>query len=123
MLAGREVIITALKFEAMGKGLERKMDRWASYEAVASGRLMRGKDWPVWRIKASLGMPTTTVLLIQDSNLIVDDGPDNSEVRTLIKALTNDTASIRIEAAEDLGRIRSSRRGCHGSARRGISRS
>jgi HEAT repeat protein len=107
MLNGREVVITALKFEAMvGKGLERKIDRWATFEAVGSGRLMRGKEWPVWRLKASLAMPTTTLLLIQEAKAIVGDGPASSEdVPALVKALTQHDPRVRIEAGEDLALI------------------
>jgi HEAT repeat protein len=107
MLDGREVVITALKFEAMvGKGLERKIDRWATFEAVGSGRLMRGKDWPVWRLKASLQMPTTTLLLIQDGRSIVGDGAASAgDVPALARSLTHGTARVRIEAAEDLAMI------------------
>jgi HEAT repeat protein len=107
MLNGQEVVITALKFEAMvGKGLERKLDRWATFEAVSSGRLMRGKDWPVWRLKASLQMPIETVMLIQDGQCIVGDGAASAEdVPALAQSLTHDAARVRIEATEDLGMI------------------
>jgi HEAT repeat protein len=107
MLDGREAVITALKFEAMvGKGLERKIDRWAAFEAVGSGRLMRGKDWPVWRLKASLHMPPTTLLLIQDGQSIVGDGAASAaDVPAQARSLAHNTAHVRIEAAEDLAMI------------------
>jgi HEAT repeat protein len=107
ILKGQEVIVTALKFEAiMGKGLERNLDRWATFEAVGSGRLMRGKEWPVWRFKASLDMPTTTLFVIQNPASIVGDGPGGLEdVPALARALAHPAARVRMEAAEDLGMI------------------
>src|SRR5262245_65508624 len=75
MLAGKEVVITALKdrlFQRLpGKGIvERKLDQWDAYEAVGARRLMRGKDWPLCRIKGSLKMPNTVHELIRDTDLI-----------------------------------------------------
>jgi HEAT repeat protein len=114
ILDGKEVVITALKYAAFdpGKG-ERKtsLEGWATYEAVGSGRLMRGKDWPVWRLKASLKMPAITMHLVQDSlkgksQFVVGDGAGGpNDVPALVKALGHEDAGIRIEAADDLGLI------------------
>jgi hypothetical protein len=113
MLAGREAVITALKDRLFtrvpgpGKLIERKYEHWDAYEAVCARRLMRGKDWPLCRIKASLKMPNTTHELIMYSDLIVGDGPAGPEdVPALVKALKHEDPRIRIEAAEDLGLIR-----------------
>ncbi|HVS34845.1 MAG TPA: HEAT repeat domain-containing protein, partial [Gemmataceae bacterium] len=108
IVAGKEVVVTALKYEAMalgpGKTLERKLDHWATFEAVASARLMRGKEWPLWRLKASLDMPPQIVLLIQEPGWIVGDGPAGADdVPALVKALDGKDAPARIEAAEVLG--------------------
>lgn len=117
ILNGREVIITALKFEVLGRApgagkyVDRKVERWATLEAVSSGRLMRGKEWPAWRIKASLKMPDYTYSLVQESLLgdtkhIVGDGPGGPEdVPALTKALNHQDARVRTDAAEDLGLI------------------
>lgn len=114
ILDGREVVITALKFAAFepGKG-ERKTspEGWATYEAVGAGRLMRGKDWPVWRLKASLKTPAITMSLVQDtfaghSRFIVGDGPGGpDDVPALVKALGHEDGRVRAEAADDLGLI------------------
>jgi HEAT repeat protein len=111
MLAGREVVVTALKFRLLtpvpGGGTERKWETVDTVEAVGARRLMRGKDWPVWRIKASLKMPNTLPELIAGhSELLAGDGPGGAEdVPALVKALKHEDARVRVEAAEDLGRI------------------
>src|SRR5262249_20794261 len=96
ILGGKEVVVTALKFAAFdpGKGARKtSLQGWATYEAIGSGRLMRGKDWPVWRLKASLKMPAITMHLVQDSldghsRYIVGDGPAGPEdVPSLTRAL------------------------------------
>jgi HEAT repeat protein len=117
ILAGREVVVTALKYEVLGlaagpgKWIERKTEHWATYEAVGAGRLMRGREWPLWRIKASLRMPDLAHPLVQesltgDSRFIVGDGPGGPEdVPAWTRALNHEDTRIRIEAAEDLGRM------------------
>jgi HEAT repeat protein len=107
IVAGREVVVTALNFAVFAPGrIERRLEGWSAYEAVCSGRLMRGRDWPVWRIRASLQMPGTTLGVLQDPKLIAGTGaggPD--DVPALVKALEHDEARIRLEAAADLGSI------------------
>jgi HEAT repeat protein len=110
MLAGRETVITALKYRVLtrlpgSQGLvERKREHWDANEAVCARRLMRGKDWPVCRIKASLKMPNTIPELIRDTDLIVGDGPAGpDDMPALVKALKHEDARIRREAAEDIG--------------------
>jgi len=110
MLAGRETVITALKYRALvrvpGRSVEHDVKHWDANEAVGARRLMRGKDWPLCRIKASLKMPNTVPELILNSDLIIGDGPGGpDDVPALVKALKQDDAGARIEAAEDLGLI------------------
>jgi HEAT repeat protein len=117
ILAGQEVVVTTLKYEVLalapgsGKWTERKIEHWATFEAVSSGRLMRGKDWPLWRIKASLKMPQQTYVFVRDSLTgeargIAGDGPAGPEdVPALVKALGDEDPHVRAEAAGDLGLI------------------
>jgi HEAT repeat protein len=114
ILQGREVVVTALKYAAFdpGEGARKTSPQgWATYEAVGSGRLMRGKDWPIWRLKASLKTPAITMHLVQDSlkgrsQFIVGDGAGGPEdVPALVKALQHEDGRIRAEAANDLGLI------------------
>lgn len=117
IVAGREVVVTALKFDVIGlppdsgKWIHRKIERWAVLEAVSSGRLMRGKEWPVWRIKAGLKLPDYTYGLVGDSltkdaKHIVGDGPASPEdVPVLTRALKHEDPLTRRDAAEDLGLI------------------
>src|SRR5262249_26094124 len=99
ILAGRGGVVTPLKYEVLrlgpgqGQWVERKLEHWATYEAVCCGRLMRGQEWPVWRIKASLKAQTNMLELVQESlsgktNYIVGDGAAPAEdVPALVKAL------------------------------------
>jgi HEAT repeat protein len=110
MLAGRETVITALKYRALvrepGGAVRHDIRQWDANEAVGARRLMRGKDWPLCRIRAGLKMPNTVPELILDSDRILGDGPGGPEdVPALVKALRQAAAAGRVEAAEDLGRI------------------
>jgi HEAT repeat protein len=117
ILAGREVIVPALKYQVLavapgpGKWVERRLEHWATYEAICCGRLMRGREWPVWRIKAGLKTQANMLELVLESlhgktDYIVGDGAAAAEdVPALIKALQGEDAPVRLEAAEDLGSI------------------
>ncbi|HMF18807.1 MAG TPA: HEAT repeat domain-containing protein, partial [Gemmataceae bacterium] len=112
MLGGREMVITALQYRFLArlpgpqKLIVRPREHWDANEAVCARRLMRGQDWPLCRIKASLKMPNTVHELIRDTDLIVGTGPAGREgVPALLKALTHKDARVRIDAAEDLGQI------------------
>src|SRR5262245_6987069 len=110
MLAGREVVVTALKYRQLtlepGGGVGRKWEDLDTVEAVGSRRLMRGKDWPVYRIKASLKMPNTVPELFYHTEFLGGAGPGGGEDGpALIEGLKHKEARIRIEAAEDLGLI------------------
>jgi HEAT repeat protein len=108
IVAGRETVVTALKFRLFkpGGGATHLWDQWDSVEAVGSRRLMRGKDWPLWRIKAGLKTPNTLPELIRIPELLVGDGPGGpADVPALVKALAHEEARARAEAAEDLALI------------------
>ncbi len=110
LLAGREVVITALKYRALvkepGGAVRHDIRQWDANEAVGARRLMRGKAWTVCRIRAGLTMPNTVPELILNSDRILGDGPAGPEdVPALVKALRRAGADERIEAAEDLGRL------------------
>jgi HEAT repeat protein len=112
MLAGREIIITALQYRFYVRQpgpqrlIVRPREHWDANEAVCARRLMRGQGWPVCRIQASLKMPNTIPELIRDTDLIVGAGPGGPEdVPALVKALTDENARVRSEAAADLGMI------------------
>jgi HEAT repeat protein len=111
MLEGREVVVTALKFRLLTlgrpEGVVRKWEDVDAIEAVGARRLMRGKDWPVCRIKASLKMPNTVFeAVVHHPELSVGDGPGGPEdVPALVKGLKHEEARVRVEAAEDLGQI------------------
>jgi HEAT repeat protein len=117
ILAGREVVVTALKYRVLalapgpGKWIERKLEDWATYEAICCGRLMRGKEWPVWRIKARPRTQSNTIELVQESligktnHIVGDSGAAVEDVPALVKALTDEDTSARLEAAETLGLI------------------
>jgi HEAT repeat protein len=117
ILAGRGVVVTALKYEVFGlapvpgKWVERRLEHWATYEAICCGRLMRGKEWPVWRINASFKTQSNTLELVLESligktNYIVGDGAVAAEeVPLLVKALGDESARVRLDAAEELGLV------------------
>src|SRR5262245_186730 len=108
IVAGRETVVTALKFRLFtpGPGSAHQWDQWDSVEAVGTRRLMRGKDWPVWRIKASLKTPNNLPELMRVPELLVGDGPGGpDDVPALVKALAHEEARVRAEAAEDLALI------------------
>jgi HEAT repeat protein len=93
ILTGREAIITALKYDGR--------QRWESFEAVCSGRPMRGKEWPLWRIRAGLNMPATYHTLTLQQVVGAGAAAPN-DVPGLLEALRHDQANIHIEAAQDL---------------------
>jgi HEAT repeat protein len=115
ILDGRQVVVTALKYEVLGlapgpgKWVERKLEHWATYEAICCGRLLRGREWPVWRIKAGLRTQTNTLELVLESltgktDYIVGDGAAAAEeMPAVVKALEDEDARVRLQAAEDLG--------------------
>jgi HEAT repeat protein len=115
ILAGKEVVIPALKYRvyeaAPGKSFQRNIEHWDTYEALSAGRLMRGRQWPSWRMKVSLMMPPDLIALVQESftgkmaHLVGDGAGTADDVPALVDALKHAEARVRLEAATDLGRI------------------
>src|SRR5262249_55929833 len=117
IVSGHEVVVTALKFDVIaraagpGKYVDRKVERWATLEAVSSGRLMRGREWPVWRGKARLKLPDYTYRLVHDSllrgadHIVGERPPRPGDGPALTRALGHEDARVRIDAADDLGLI------------------
>jgi HEAT repeat protein len=105
IVSGREVVVTALKFRVIrpGPGTDHVWEHWDAVEAVGSRRLMRGKDWPLWRLKASLKTPNLIHELMRIPDLLAGDGPAGpGDVPALIKALQLEEANARIDACETL---------------------
>ncbi len=97
LLAGKEETITAVSHGDRGGAFQ--------YENVAFRKVLRGKDCPVWRIKASLKMPGNAAEIgSKDSKWVVGPGwVDAKEVPALAKALRDSKAGVRAQAADDLG--------------------
>lgn len=96
VLAGEEVVIPALAHRGSGNA--------AAYEAIAFQGRLRVKDFPVWRVKASLKMPGLCSDLV--GKWVVGPGAaDRAEVPALARLLRHGSASERAEAAEDLGLV------------------
>jgi HEAT repeat protein len=97
MLDGKEVVITAAVHGAHGV---------AAYDAVMYKNLFRGKEQPVWRIKASLKMPGSVAEVASDPKWVVGLGAGGPEdVPALLEGLRSGEARARVEAADDLGLI------------------
>jgi HEAT repeat protein len=101
MLAGKEVVISAVSHGTQ-KGV------W-QYSNVAYQKVLRGKECPIWRIKASLKMPTSVWEIgVKDSRWVVGEGfVDIEEMPGLLKTLEDPKAEklARSRAASDLGLI------------------
>jgi HEAT repeat protein len=108
IVAGNEVVVTALKFRVIkpGPGTDHVWEQWDAVEAVGTRRLMRGNDWPVWRLKASLKTPNLIHELMRIPEMLVGDGPAGiDELPALTTALGHEDASDRLDAAETLGQV------------------
>ncbi len=99
ILAGKEVVITAVNHGAKYGVFQ--------YENVAFHKALRGKDCPLFRIKASLEMPPTVWRVsAKDSPWVVGVGAYGTEdIPALVDALKAPEAKVRIKAADDLGLI------------------
>jgi HEAT repeat protein len=99
MLAGKEVVITAVNHGAKFGVYQ--------YENVAFHKALRGKDCPLFRIKASLDMPPTVWRVsAKDSPWIVGVGAYGTEdIPALTEALKDPQPKVRAKAADDLGLI------------------
>lgn len=97
MLAGKEVVITAVTHGTPG---------FRGYDAVAYKDLLRGKDYPVWRLRAGLDMPRNVYHTATDPKYIVGLGAGDAEdVPALVKGLADKDGRARAEAADQLGLI------------------
>src|SRR5262245_34138059 len=97
ILAGKEVIITALMHGAHGV---------AAYDEVMFKGPLRGKAYPVWRIRASLKMPGSQADIQTDPKFSGRPGAGTADdVPPLAKLLREPDPSKRGLAAEDLGLI------------------
>jgi HEAT repeat protein len=97
ILEGKEAVVTAVKHEE---------GRWGTYANVAFREVMRGKDNPVWRIRASLAMPPLTMNVSRDPRWVVGPGAAGlEEVPERVRSLKSREAGLRKEAAGDLGSI------------------
>ncbi|HXX94947.1 MAG TPA: HEAT repeat domain-containing protein, partial [Planctomycetota bacterium] len=99
LLAGKEAVVTAI---AHGP----RNDVW-QYDNVGFRKVLRGKDCPVWRIKASLEMPgNATEVGNKDSKWVVGPGLAGAEeVPGLVATLKGGSPERRALAADDLGMI------------------
>ncbi|MEI7684639.1 MAG: HEAT repeat domain-containing protein [Planctomycetota bacterium] len=97
ILGGKEVVITAVNHGAKFGVFQ--------YENVAFHKALRGKDCPLFRIKASLEMPETVWRVsAKDSPWIVGVGAFGSEdIPLLVEGLKSSDAKTRAKAADDLG--------------------
>jgi HEAT repeat protein len=98
MLAGKEVVLTAIRFGKVGHGGSREMRTAVVYRNTLRG----GAENPLWRLKASLKMPDFAYQFIDDSKVQLGPASDPQEVPALIKRLQGDDVAARIEAARDL---------------------
>ncbi|HZZ72257.1 MAG TPA: HEAT repeat domain-containing protein [Pirellulales bacterium] len=99
ILAGKEQVVTVVS-HGSNQGI-------FQYNNVAYQKVLRGRDCPVWRIRASLKMPER-VWEVGDkgSPWVVGPGAAGPEdVPALIASLQAHEARMRLEAAEELGLI------------------
>jgi HEAT repeat protein len=98
MLAGREVVITAIRLDEHGA---------KTYQAVYSKNLAPGTPRPVWRLRASLNMPGTVEEAANDRTVVGFGAGDAEDVPPLARALRDPEAkaAARAAAADDLARI------------------
>jgi HEAT repeat protein len=99
ILAGKEVVITAINHGTQ-LGIYQ-------YNNVAFQKVLRGKECPVWRIRASLDMPES-VWRVSDrqSEWVVGTGAAGPEdVPALLKDLKDKSEAVRARAATDLGLV------------------
>ena len=96
ILAGKEVTVTAVRWGASD----------LPAEAVAYKQSLRGRDVPMWRIRASLTMPGNVGAMVESPRWIVGPGyGDAEDVPPLLTELQSADADRRAIAAETLGWI------------------
>jgi HEAT repeat protein len=99
ILDGKEAIVTAVTHGA-------RSDVW-QHGNVAFKKVLRGKECPIWRLKASLKMPENAMDVgSKDSKWVVGPGAAGPEdVPDLVRKLDDKEAPVRGAAADDLGLI------------------
>jgi HEAT repeat protein len=99
IIAGKEVIVTAVNHGS-------RFGVW-QYNNVAFQKVLRGKDCPVWRIKASSEMPSCAMEVgAKDSPWVVGNGAAGPEdVPNLARGLTDADPKVRAQSAADLGLV------------------
>ncbi|HLY07741.1 MAG TPA: HEAT repeat domain-containing protein [Planctomycetota bacterium] len=99
ILQGKEAVITAVS-HGSNSGV------W-QYGNVGFNKVLRGRDCPLWRVKASLEMPgSISELGNKDAHWVIGLGVAGPEdVPKLQAALQDPSVDRRREAAENLGRI------------------
>jgi HEAT repeat protein len=95
IVAGKEVVITAVRHRGQAD---------AVYDPVALRSRMRGPQYPVWRLRASLKMPGVyTTLTVPNCPWVVGPGAGvKDDVQRLIDALAHADPLTRAEAADEL---------------------
>lgn len=98
ILDGKEVVVTAINHGSHSGVFQ--------YNNVAFKKVLRGKDCPVWRIKASLEMPSSTWEIgVKDSKWVIGPGFAGPEdVPSLVRDL-EDKDRNRLRAADELGLV------------------
>jgi len=97
MLAGRAVVITAVTHGTPA---------FRGYEPVPYKDLLRGTEFPVWRLRASLAMPRNVYQTATDPKWVVGLGArDVADVPVLVQGLDDKNPHNRADAADELGLI------------------
>ncbi|MCI0378918.1 MAG: HEAT repeat domain-containing protein [Gemmataceae bacterium] len=97
IMAGKEAVVTAVA--------NRAANGFSAHGAVALRSVLRGKQYPIWRVKSSLKMPASAYELA-GSPLIVGNGAGGADdVPALLQRLQDADVRVRQEAAELLGLI------------------
>jgi HEAT repeat protein len=96
IVAGKEVVITALCHRGEGVAL---------YNPVAYRTHISGPQYPIWRLRASLKMPSCYITLTEPNcPWVVGLGAGTKEnIGELIQALRHPNPNTRAEAADELG--------------------
>jgi HEAT repeat protein len=96
ILEGREVVITAAYY--------RVETAEVTWQAMTFKRSAEGKEFPIWRFRASLSMPGTLFELVRSPAWVVGEGAGGPEdVASLLRTFQQGERQARLEAATDLG--------------------
>lgn len=97
IVAGKEAVLPAVMHD----------EGSPVYRFVAEKRPLRGREWPVWRVRVSLSMPSMAYNVSRDAaNCVAGMGAAGPEdLPRLVRELDHQENSTRLEAAETLGRM------------------